>query len=347
MHNKTKFFLIVGLLVLAAMGMTACQGEPGPEGPVGPQGPIGEAEFVVENITCTECHNDGTTLIGVQKEWAASMHATGRGASYAGGRSGCSSCHGSAGFQAALESEGTPDEGISDPHPVGPDCRACHQVHETYTAADWALSTTDPVALYAFEDVTYDQGKGNLCANCHQPRRTMEVLDDGTVDVNSTHWGPHHGPQSAILLGVGGQLVDGSAGAHYTMVEDGCVTCHLGEAKNHSFAPTAAACVACHGDDFDYEEAQAEVVALGAELKELLIANGLWNEEEDENMTGIFSAEYAGALWNYILIFPEDGSLGVHNMSYVKALLEASIDVLPVPEPVEGEGEGGEAEPAP
>ena len=90
-----------------------------------------------------------------------------------------------------------------DPNPTRQDCRACHQIHTEYTAADWALETTAPVALYAFEGVTYDGGKGNLCVNCHQPRRSIAEADAaGNINVSSTHWGPHHGPQSAMLLGV-------------------------------------------------------------------------------------------------------------------------------------------------
>jgi hypothetical protein len=337
MKKYTKMLLLFGLLVVVAMMMTACAGEQGPAGPkgdkgdTGEQGPPGEpgADAVAEEMACGDCHNDSPKMAGIAAQYAGTLHAIGRGASYAGGRASCSSCHGSAGFQAHLEAGTSPDEGIDDPHPVGPDCRACHQVHETYTAADWALSTTDAVDLYAFEGVTYDSGKGNLCANCHQPRRQMAVEDDGTVNVSSTHWGPHHGPQAAVLLGVSGELVEGSAGGHYSMVEDGCVTCHLGDNAIHTFEPQDSACEPCHtAEDFDYTEAQAEVQVLIDELKELLIANGLWDEEEDENMTGYFPADQAGALWNYILIVKEDESTGVHNMSYIKALLEASIAVF-------------------
>ncbi len=64
-----------------------------------------------------------------------------------------------------------------DPNPTRQDCRACHQIHTSYTAADWALETTARVPLYAFENVTYNGGKGNLCANCHQPRRATAEPD--------------------------------------------------------------------------------------------------------------------------------------------------------------------------
>jgi hypothetical protein len=286
--------------------------------------------FSVEDVTCTECHNDVSMIRGVAHEWETALHATGHAAGYAGGRAGCSACHSSSGFQAMVDAGSNPGEfEFADAHPVGPDCRACHQVHETFTAADWALETTDPVALIAFEDATYDQGAANLCGTCHQPRRPFDgyILDDGTAEVTSTHWGPHHGPQTAVLMGLGGALVEGSAGAHYNMVEDGCVTCHMGEGRDHTFAPGGAACEACHGEDFDFSGAQGEVAALGEELEALLVANGMWEGEgaEGHPVVGVYPEAQAGALWNYILVFPEDESLGVHNMGYIKALLEASI----------------------
>jgi hypothetical protein len=131
-------------------------------------------------------------------------------------------------------------------------------------------------------------------------------------------------------MGAGGELVVGGPGAHANpaLLADGCVTCHMGDGRDHTFDPGDASCVACHGEDFDPTESMAEIEALAEELHDLLVANGLWNEEEDENMEGVFPADQAGALWNYAFIVHDDGSMGVHNMSYTKALLEASIAVF-------------------
>jgi hypothetical protein len=192
------------------------------------------------------------------------------------------------------------------------------------------LTTTDAVTLYAFEDATYDGGSGNLCANCHQPRRLMGVADDGTVDWNSTHYGPHHGPQSSMLLGIGGEGAEGSPAAHYSMVQDTCVACHVGENDNHAFEPSVTACLACHADaeDFDINGTQTEVAAMLEELKAALVAKGMLDEEADEAIVGVYPAEEATALWNYIYIAHEDKSMGVHNPSYTRALLEASLAAL-------------------
>jgi hypothetical protein len=215
-----------------------------------------------------------------------------------------------------------------DPEPTRQDCRACHQIHTTYTGEDWALTTTDPVELYAFEGVTFDGGNGNLCVNCHQPRRQIAEADaDGNIEVDSTHWGPHHGPQSAMLLGLGGGGdVEGAPSSHATMVENTCVGCHLG---SHAFEASVASCTACHADaeNFDVNGAQTEVQAMLDELQEALVAKGLL-DEEGEPVVGVYPAAEASALWNWIYIAHEDGSLGVHNSAYTKALLEASLAAL-------------------
>jgi len=227
----------------------------------------------------------------------------------------------------------TPDQvEEGDSAPTHQDCRTCHQIHITYTGEDWALTTTDPVVLYAFDGVTYDGGMGNLCGNCHQPRRQIGEPDaDGNIEIDSTHWGPHHGPQTAILLGIGGAGdVTGSPGAHATLVENTCVSCHVGEADSHTFEPSVVNCQGCHADieDFDVNGAQTEVDELLTELRGLLVARGLWDDEGDEPVVGVYPAAEAQAAWNYILIALEDSSLGAHNSSYTKALLEASIEAL-------------------
>jgi hypothetical protein len=218
-----------------------------------------------------------------------------------------------------------------DPNPTRQDCRACHEIHTSYTGEDWALETTDPVTLYAFEDVTFDGGMGNLCATCHQPRRQIGEADaDGNVEVDSTHWGPHHGPQSAMLLGLtGAGDVEGSPSAHATMVENTCVTCHLGDTDSHTFEPDVAACQECHSgaESLDINGVQTEVQAQLDQLQAALTAKGLL-DAEGTMVVGSYPAADAYALWNWIFINLEDKSLGVHNPTYTKALLEASLAAL-------------------
>jgi hypothetical protein len=287
---------------------------------------------MASDLSCTECHNDTTVITGKKAAWEESIHGTGE-AFVRGTSAGCAGCHSGGAFKAMVAAGQTPAEVESgDPNPTHQDCRTCHEIHTSYTSADWALTTDAAVPLYAFEDATYDGGAGNLCAVCHQPRRLMDVADDGTVDWNSTHYGPHHGPQTAMLLGIGGagEAAEGSPSAHYSMVENTCVACHVGENDDHSFEPNVAACQGCHADlaDFDLNGAQTEVAGMLEELKAALVAKGMLEEEADEAIVGVYPEAEAAALWNYIYIAHEDKSMGVHNSAYTKALLEASLAAL-------------------
>ncbi len=333
-----KMLFVVGLLLLAAFALTACAGAAGPAGPAGPEGPQGEQgepgpageSVTIADLTCTECHNDTALITGKKVAWESSVHGSGTAAAYAGGRGGCAACHSGSSFSemvAAGENPGT-WEGVSA-DVTHQDCRTCHQIHTTYTGEDWALETDADAVMIAFDGVIFEGGKGNLCATCHQPRSAIAEADaDGNVEVTSTHWGPHHGPQASMLLGVGGAgEVEGKPSAHYSMVEDTCVACHLGENDNHNFLPSVSACTECHADieDFDVNGAQSEVDALLVELGELLEANGLYELEAGHPVVGVYPAAQAQALWNYIYIAVEDKSHGAHNMSYTVALLEESI----------------------
>jgi hypothetical protein len=337
--SKKSFFVVV-LLLLAAFALTACQGAVGPQGPEGPQGPQGEqgpagepgadgASVSMADLTCTECHNDTTIITGKKVSWETSLHSVGTSAAYAGGRDGCAACHSGGTFKAMIAEGANPGNYEGDVMEVThQDCRTCHQVHVTYTGDDWALTTDADVMLYAFEDVTYEGGTGNLCGTCHQPRRAIAEADaDGNIEVTSTHWGPHHGPQTAMLMGIGGGGVEGSASGHYSLVEDTCVACHVGENDNHNFVPGLASCQGCHegAESFDLNGLQTEVEAQLGELAEKLVAAGLWDEAEDHPVVGVYPAAQAQALWNYIYIAHEDASRGVHNPAYTKALLEASL----------------------
>ena len=214
-------------------------------------------------------------------------------------------------------------------NPTRIDCRACHQIHTSYTDADWALTTTDPVALIAV-DATFDGGMGNLCASCHQQRTGFPEATDGMVSVTSTHWGGHHGPEAPLLLGVGGAGgVEGKPAAHYTMVENTCVGCHLGgENADHSFMPKVTACQACHADaeSLDINGVQTEIMDKLEQVKAALQANGLM-DAEGTIVVGDYPEAQAAALWNYLLV-EEDKSEGVHNPTFANALLDASLAAL-------------------
>jgi hypothetical protein len=283
-------------------------------------------------LTCAECHNDTTLISGMQANLSLSLHGTGE--SFARGTSAsCAGCHSGGAFSARVEAGLNPEEvEAGDPHPTRQDCRTCHQIHTTYTAADFALETTEPVALYAVEGASYDGGQGNLCVNCHQPRRSFPEAVDGMITEISEHWGPHHGPQSAMLLGVAGAGVEGQPSTHYSAVEDTCVACHMGEGRTHTFAPDVATCQACHADaeNFDINGVQTEIQAELDRLGDVLVAEGVLSENTPEGHPTVTEAPegVATALYNWIYIAHEDKSLGVHNPAYTRALLEAAFAAL-------------------
>jgi hypothetical protein len=177
------------------------------------------------------------------------------------------------------------------------------------------------------------------------------------VSVTSTHWGGHHGPEAALLLGVGGAGgVEGKPSTHYQTVENTCVTCHLGGAgpdASHTFTPNVATCQTCHADatSLDVNGVQTEVQGKLDQVEKALIAKGLLAEVADpglvELVPGFVKDEYelttigkavepvvgdypeaqAAALWNYLFV-KEDKSLGVHNPSFANALLDAALEAL-------------------
>ena len=293
----------------------------------------GTASVFAQEMTCTDCHDDTTLITGKQTGLSEAVHGTGD--AYVRGRSAsCAGCHSGGAFSKMIAAGLSPNQvEAGDPNPTRQDCRTCHQIHVNYTSDDWALETTDAVTLYPFEGVTFDGGDGNLCANCHQPRRTLAEADaDGNIAVTSTHWGPHHGPQSAMVLGQGGSS-KGNAGIHSILVKDTCVTCHVGANGSHTFHAVEDSCLDCHqdADGFDIGGVQTKVAELIAEVGDLLMAKGLLDGDEEHGyhpVVGVYPAAEASALWDYIFIAIEDGSLGVHNADYTIDLLEAAKAAL-------------------
>ena len=360
--KKTKSSIsskLTGLVVMAALVVVGCEGPEGPDGPqgemgaqgeIGPMGPAGPAgpagatgpagpegpqgpagtsgEFSATDLTCTQCHNGTSIITGKLADWNQSKHGTGE--AYSRGESGtCGACHSGAAFVEMLAAGNNPgNHGVGDPESTRQDCRTCHSLHESYTEDDWALRTTESVSLFAIEGSTFDGGQGNLCVNCHQPRRTLTEADaDGNVAITSSHWGPHYGAQSSMLLGVGGS-VEGSPALHYTLIDDSCVSCHLGEEDSHTFMPAVTACAECHSDaeSFDINGFQTEVEEKMEQLKVGLVALG-YMDEEGHPVRSDAPANIAAAVWNYRHIY-QDHSHGVHNPRYTGDLLDLSLAAL-------------------
>ncbi|NJD20489.1 MAG: hypothetical protein FIA95_14560, partial [Gemmatimonadetes bacterium] len=175
-------------------GAAGAAGATGATGPVGPAGPAGKNGQDV-NQSCTQCHAGNTKLYAKQLQYENSQH--GEGETFFENRASCAACHTHEGFLERIATGAqSASANVNNPTPVN--CRTCHQIHKTFSSADYALTTTKPVALWATTGKTVDFGAsvGNLCAQCHQARviSPMPALGGPNVTVTSSRYGTHHGP---------------------------------------------------------------------------------------------------------------------------------------------------------
>jgi hypothetical protein len=255
---------------------------------------------------------------------------------------------------------------VLDPAPIN--CRTCHQIHSTYTAADYAFTASGPVTFKNESHGTFDFGDaaGNLCAQCHQARglSPMPVPGGDPVTFTSSRYGYHHGPQSTVLAGVGAvefagsKTITGGPTSHGNPAANTklCATCHMGQAYGeqaggHTWKMTyeyhgserenTAGCETCHGDDFEGFDALGDtpgtVLALLEELEDELLRVGIKRANSvDYTLHGLSvyafqNVEYPADVAGAFLnwqMFAEDRSLGLHNPKYAKAVLQNSIEVL-------------------
>jgi hypothetical protein len=343
MNLKNLFgALLMGLLVIS---LSSCEGPEGPVGAAGAAGPAGTNGIDGQDAgtTCTDCHGSSQLITAKLHQWENSVHAT--GGNYERNYASCAGCHTSQGFLEVLESgEYQAAAGIDDPLPQN--CYACHQIHQTYTDADWELTSRDPVTFWVGGE-TADVGSGNLCLKCHQARIPTPgipaVGEDETYEITNKRYGPHHGSQGVVFTGATAyEIGEGyENSSHTTLIADACVTCHMApvmggdEAGGHTFRVTSeegelntAGCIACHTDagalETKVEETQAEIAGLLLQLGDDMRALGIIGDDDYAIVPQDMSSLRVGILWNYKYVL-EDRSLGVHNYKYVKTLLENSI----------------------
>jgi len=319
-----------------------------PDGTFRPDQPVTRGQMMTfldrfnTGITCTECHEAGTKLVSRQAQMKQrSVHGLGE-AFEEGDRNACAGCHGTEGAKARIEARLLPHDpsvaGVENVSPMG--CRTCHDTHTTYTEADWSLTGDEKPTKLEYTAGTFDKGAGNLCVECHQIRNPKPAVTNGQIVVTSARYGTHYGTQAQMLLGEGGLgSVTGSESVHYSLVADSCVTCHMGEERNHTMEPgvvnrnvtpnTVARCVSCHAGltTLDRNGVQTDVQAMLDEAKALLIAAGIMNAANDLAIPGTYPEAMANAFWNYKVV-SYDASKGVHNPTYAKALLQYTIDTL-------------------
>jgi hypothetical protein len=346
------FSLTLTAFILAAVVIIGCEGPAGPAGAAGADGKDGVdgTDGVDANATCTECHNEDSDVFVRTLQAANSKHQT--GGAFERSDADCAACHTHEGFLDRMES-GEMEASADIKQPSPPQCRTCHKIHINYDASDFAIRYPDPVELW-INSVTVDLGVGNMCANCHQPRipEPMYVIGGDSIDIDNMRWGPHHGPQSAMLYGTSAYEVAGSVSyptpGGTTHASAGCTQCHMpdaygNQAGGHTFAMTylyhghdedwVAGCTDCHStiEDFDYNGVQTQVSTLLDSLHHVLMNEGLLDEDgylvADDDAPLRVSPEEAGFLYNFKFI-EEDLSMGVHNPGYAMALLKNSLEAL-------------------
>ncbi len=339
MENRYTAFMIVTVVIVFTLSLftSSCTKE-GPPGPPGLDG-------ADATESCMTCHNFSEFIVSKISQHANSIHASGNNINRSG--EGCSHCHTSQGFRTYLE-----DGSFADIHnPNAINCRTCHQIHESYTAADYALRTNLGVDL-VLDGTNYDYGNSNLCANCHQARTVNPYPEFGGEDVTITNarYGPHYGPQANMFTGSGAYEIPGSLeyqnSAHTSVITDGCITCHMSDPTGNttgghqmglryesfgSLAFNYNGCTVCHEDvnalTANRSEIGEEIIDLQNELRDKLIAKGLLNVSEMVPSPLTMTQSEAGAIMNYKYVYG-DGSYGMHNYLYTKALLLNTIESL-------------------
>ena len=339
-----------GLLVLAAFAIAGCEGPQGPPGPIGPVGPAG-ADM---NTNCTQCHVNDVTLITKMQQFAIARHGPGV---YTRDTGLCVNCHSHQGFLARIETGvwAEPTEPIVNVASMN--CRTCHQIHTTYTEADFAFTRSGAVE-FAVAGQTVDMATAlssapNLCIGCHQARPSgyeMPVIDGSPVTLTSSSFGPHYGGQGDMLAGIG--LFDfssasGLGGKHYHMTDPltrGCPTCHMAPGVyngGHTWAmrdvregrtsANLTGCETCHSglDTFDRNGVQTTVQALEDSLGTILVDLGAmtWDASRERYRavtTDPVPANIAAAIWNLQSVH-YDKSKGIHNPPYIRGILESTI----------------------
>ena len=359
------------LMILASGFFFQCTSDPipGPPGADGKDGIDGVdgVDGVDGTASCISCHSNSTRE-PLLAQFELSVHATGS-AWQRGASASCAQCHGEEGFIdyvtfGAVDTAGY--AGIVSPMY----CSTCHDKHETFDfendGQDYALRNEGPQTLVLDPTYTIDfEGASNNCVTCHQPRNSYEipaVNPDGTYLVNTTRFGPHHGPQSTLLEGILGAQIAGSTGypgvasaTHRT--GSSCVNCHMSEGATeaeggHTWVPTEEACITCHTNGVPseingYTAGMATLAGLlanvvGQEFERDADNNPVYDANGDLVLTGnqvigiivnnssqrgLFSTEAAQAAWNYMTLY-EDNSKGIHNPAYARALLNNSIEAL-------------------
>jgi hypothetical protein len=322
-------------------------GPAGPAGPTGPQGPPGASGPAGANAlnTCVQCHGADATLLAIELQYRRSAHYE---TIYYERGGDCMECHNHQGFITAVVNNQPLPAFFADAAPIN--CRTCHQIHTGFTAADYSLTKTSPVALKTGGGAL-DMGDGNLCGACHQARpiSPSPTLGGAPVTITNFRYGPHYGPQANIFAQSGlfhfaGPRTIPPASSNPHRAE--CSACHMVpgvvannmvHAGGHVFSlrygtdganELVRVCTQCHASaqSFDFRFFKSEIQGSLTTLKNLLVAEGIMRADGYAN-TGTFPADVTAAFLNWKYLY-YDGSYGLHNPAYIEAVLFNTIAAM-------------------
>lgn len=345
---------IFGAFLMSCEGPAGENGLDGMDGANGDPGNDGTA-------VCMACHNDGTAYAAKVDQFDESAHALG---TYYDRPGDCSGCHSTDGYLARMDFTSADeifDLALSNQSAMS--CQTCHTVHVAYDETDWALTfadqVTDPILGLLSENVTSNEfdniNASNMCVQCHQSRDPDGVPSiTSTEDVSISHyWGPHHGPQGNILNAAGGVNIVGAASYTGESHKHDCIKCHMPEGNHNLAVSNGSDCNECHGGDVDnymgtiQAGVKSKLISLGRTLADLGVldpdteSETVWNGTEHVTTVDTVgyhamgagyggygpnpvSADLGRCVFNYLII-AEDQSLGVHNPTYINALLDNTI----------------------
>ncbi len=334
--------IVIALLLI----LVGCEGPEGPAGADGTDGVDGIDGTEITGSACLRCHNNDQ-LLEKRFELNQHDHATMANSLSRGGRASCGRCHSHENFTNFWQSDTTYD--LSSV--TGLTCKSCHTLHNASEPDSFSFATQvdgDVPFITGGTETFGTTNPSNLCIACHQPRRDYTYYDDtpevatDSVSLTSSHAGPHYGVTSKVIFGEGADdrngtvALDQGPGAHASA---GCVTCHMGEDRIHTFKPDVDNCQTCHSgaSDFDMNDAATKIDdAVHAIELEFVTVGALEEDGEggfdqtasSSDPTVLSGAEYS-AFWNYLVLHSDHGST-YHNPNYVKAIInniEENLDM--------------------
>jgi len=358
MQKFIKSLLSITTLILflsIALFNSACEGPEGPSGKDGLDGADG-------NGTCGTCHSESADEVNqIFNQYHLSKHNMGEVFEYTAGRIACGGCHSGDGFaEAATLGQNDPVSKATSKI----NCKACHTIHKNYNETDFALRISAGFNL-RHTNAAIDLKEGNTCAKCHQARPYTRTVPDTIRPVGGktySRFGPHYGTPANVVTMNGPVKIEGSTAypttnPHLNLAK-GCVSCHMGSdpanpaVGGHTFLMPVAnlakipECLTCH--DAAKVASGALAKSVNADLatyrrilidRDMLDTTQAFDHEGNYMVLGEYFAtpdkknvvytnpKDVDVVLNYLYV-AKDRSGGVHNPSYIKALIANGLEYL-------------------